>query len=514
MHSEPVSDKTASTASPLLSLRSVSKQFPGVQALDSVDLDLNSGEVLALIGENGAGKSTLIKILAGIHPCDSGDIRIDNAPAQIHHVRDAMDRGISVIHQELNLSDNLNIAENIFLGRQPFTGGRFFQFTHRKVLHKRSAELLERVGLAESTRKRVEHLSIGQQQMIEIAKALSLNARILIFDEPTSSLSSHEADRLFDVINNLRQSGVGVIYISHRLKEVQDLADRVIVLCDGKKVGELTRREVDYNRMVSMMVGRDIEQYYHHQYHKVDNPPALEVVDLEYPAARKPVNFTICQGEIVGFAGLVGAGRSELARVLFGIDPITSGKVRVNSTNVKIRNPKDAIKIGVMLVPEERKTQGLVLEMPIPENISLAHLPKLAPLGLLNRRAERKLAGEQIDNLSIRTSGLEQLAVNLSGGNQQKVVLAKWLAMHPAVLILDEPTRGVDVGAKSEIYGLISQLTEKGVAIMMISSEMEEVIAMSDRVIVMHEGKIMGEVAGEQITEENIMTLSTGNLLS
>jgi ribose transport system ATP-binding protein len=511
MHVTPMVYRVASSDSHLLSLRSVSKQFSGVLALDRVDLKLSNGEVLALIGENGAGKSTLIKILAGIHPCDSGEIRIDNASAEIHNVRDAMNRGISVIHQELNLSDNLNIAENIFLGRQPFTGGRFFQITKRKILYKRSTELLERVGLEVSPRTQVEHLSIGQKQMVEIAKALSLNARIIIFDEPTSSLSSREAERLFEVIKNLRQSGMGIIYISHRLKEVQELSDRVMVLRDGKKVGELTREEVDYNRMVSMMVGRNIDQYYHHQHHKVNNPPALEVIDLEYPAAHQPVNFVIRQSEIVGFAGLVGAGRSELARVLFGVDPLIRGKVRVNSKDVKIRSPKDAIKVGMMLVPEERKTQGLVLEMPISANISLARLPQLAPFGLLNRRAERELASKQVARLSIRTAGLKQLAVNLSGGNQQKVVLGKWLAMNPAVLILDEPTRGVDVGAKSEIYGLISQLTEKGVAIMMISSEMEEVIAMSDRVIIMHEGKIMGEVTGEQITEENIMTLSTGS---
>lgn len=507
-------DSAQNPSSPLLSLRSVSKSFPGVRALDNVDMDLHAGEVLALIGENGAGKSTLIKILGGIHPLDKGQILIDGKQVDIHGVRGAAQFGISVIHQELNLSENLNIAENIFLGRQPYIGPGFLQITHRKELHNRSAKLLEQIGLNISTRTQVEQLSIGQQQMVEIAKALSLNARIIIFDEPTSSLSSRETDKLFKVINNLRASGVGIIYISHRLREVQELADRVMVLRDGQYVGQIDKEQIEYDRMVSMMVGRDIEQYYHLHEHHIDNQPALEVKDLRYEAGTKPVNFTIGQGEIVGFAGLVGAGRTELARTLFGIDPILSGEIKVNSQGVKIRNPADAMKVGLMLVPEERKTQGLILEMAVPTNISMPSLPKLAPLGLLNRSAENKLARRQMNSLAIQLAWFHQKVFNLSGGNQQKVVLAKWLAMNPTVLVLDEPTRGVDVGAKSEIYGLIFKLAENGVGIMMISSEMEEVIAISDRIIVMHEGKLMGEVTGDQITGENIMTLATGTTLS
>jgi len=492
------------TGRKLLALRGVSKAFPGVQALADVSLELDAGEVVGLVGENGAGKSTLIKILGGIYTPDSGQILIDGRVVRIHSVRDAHRAGVSIIHQELNLADNLSIAENIFLGRQPFRAG-WLGITHRRELYRRSAALLERVQLAVSPRVPVGWLSIGQKQLVEVAKALSLDARIVVFDEPTSSLSAREAEHLFEVIDRLRAEGVGIIYITHRLREVARLADRVVVLRDGKRVGELARGEFDHGRMVMMMVGRDVKQYYQVARHAQRPRAALEVRQLVYRRGTRPVSFTVQCGEIVGFAGLVGAGRTELARALFGVDPILAGSVRILGREVQINNPVQAIRQGLFLVPEERKTQGLVLEMPVAANISMACLSRLAPCGLMNRRAERELAGRQAQALSIRPCRLDRPVREYSGGNQQKIVLAKWLTMQPRVLILDEPTRGIDVGAKSEIYALISRLAEQGVGIMMISSEMEEIIALADRVIVMREGRITGEFTGPAITEQEIM---------
>lgn len=478
--------------------------------MNQVDLELNAGEVLALIGENGAGKSTLIRILGGIYPPDEGEIRIDERRVEVSNVRDAMRLGISIIHQELNLSDNLNIAENIYLGRQPSRAG-WLQVTNKRLMHRQAAALLARVGLNISTGTLVDHLSIGQKQMIEIAKALSLDARVIVFDEPTSSLSIQESEKLFEVVDSLRASGLGVIYITHRLFEVRRLANRVMVLRDGRCVGELSQAEIEYQRMVSMMVGRDVQQYYHHSRHDVRAGSVLEVRDLSYPGARKPISFTIRHGEIVGFAGLVGAGRTELARALFGIDSVDSGWIRVQNRKLNLGSPRRAVDAGLLLVPEERKTQGLVLDMSLLANVSMACLSRLAPAGLMNRKAERELTQRQIKRLSIRAASPRQPVMFLSGGNQQKVVLAKWLSLDPAVMILDEPTRGVDVGAKSEIYGLISELAARGVGILLISSEMEEVIAMSDRIIVMHNGEITGELSGDTITEENILTLAIGS---
>jgi len=386
------------------------------------------------------------------------------------------------------------------------------QITDRRTLYQKSEALLNRVGLQVSPKTILKTLSVGKQQLVEIAKALSLNAKLIVFDEPTSSLSQVESEQLFNVVRNLQREGVGVIYVSHRLGEMVELANRVVVLRDGFRVGDLEKDEISYDAMVSMMVGRNIEHYYHHERKEISDEPALEVEDFEYPGCAQPVNFSVQRGEIVAFAGLVGAGRTDLARALFGIDPHSKGTVKVNGETMNITKPLDAVQAGLFLVPEERKTQGLVLEMTIPHNISMASLRSLAPAGLLNRKAERTIAQTQVHNLSIRTPWLDQKVLHLSGGNQQKVVLGKWLSMNPKVLILDEPTRGVDVGAKSEIYSLISDLSSKGIGILMISSEMEEVIAMSDRVIVMHEGKITGELTGSHITEEKIMTLCVGRL--
>jgi ribose transport system ATP-binding protein len=495
----------------LLSLKSIDKTFPGIQALREVSVDVDGGEIVAIVGENGAGKSTLLKVLGGIYPPDAGQIVVDGEQQVLRDVRQAMQLGIRLIHQELNLAENLCIAENVFLGRQPFFGPRWLPFSDHRVMHSKSAKLLQDVGLRLSTHTRVRALSIAQKQLVEIAKALSVTARILIFDEPTSSLSLVETNRLLVLIEKLRDQGVAILYVTHRLGEVTRLADRVVVLRDGQHVGTLSGDEIKQPKMISLMVGRDIQQFYHKKGHVVeDAPPALEVSKLNYPAAAEPVSFEIQPGEIVGFAGLVGAGRTELSRVLFGIDVPTSGDIRVAGKKSAIGSPVTAIRMGLALVPEDRKLQGLVLPMSVRPNVSMAILPRISPGGWLNRAVERKLAREEATAVGVRATGLEQRVGELSGGNQQKLVLAKWLVMQPRVLILDEPTRGVDVGAKSEIYRLIVELAAKGVAIMMISSEMEEIVGLSDRVMVMCEGRVAGELSNQHISEEAIMTLALG----
>ena len=471
-----------------------------VRALDGVSFTLAAGEVVALVGENGAGKSTLIKILGGIHQPDAGQTFLDGHPVAIPSARVALNLGIHIIHQELNLADNLNIAENIFLGKQPSRGPRWFQLTHQAELHRRAAELLERLGLNDSTHRLVRYLSLGQRQLVEIAKALSTQARIVVFDEPTSSLSAPEAQRLMRLIEQLRAGGVGVLYISHRLDEVAQLADRVVVLRDGQLAGELTKDEIDTRRIVSLMVGRQLLPQPAKRA-RAAGTVALKVSNLCYRGAPEPVSFEIGQGEIVGFAGLVGAGRTRLARALFGIGPSQSGSIEIGGRTVRIRGPRDAIAAGLFLVPEDRKAQGLFLQASLAVNISVAALPGLGRCGLLNRRAESALAGRQIDSLGIRAASANQKVAQLSGGNQQKTVLARWLALRPRVLILDEPTRGIDVGAKGDIYALLSQLADQGVGVMMISSDLAEVVAVSDRVIVMDEGRVIAEGSLAELRE-------------
>jgi ribose transport system ATP-binding protein len=378
-------------------------------------------------------------------------------------------------------------------------------------MYTRAADLLSRVGLRIHPRELVRSLSLGQQQLVEIAKALSTGARILILDEPTSSLSLTEAGRLLDLVEQLRAKGAAILYVTHRLREVTRLADRVIVLRDGKHVGTLTGDEITELKMISLMVGRDIQQFFGKQPHRVEHDePALEVRDLRYAAAAEPVNVRVQPGEIVGFAGLVGAGRTELARALFGIDPVFGGEVLIHGQATRIHNPVDAVRAGLALVPEDRKLHGLVLPMTLRQNLSLTVAGRLARYGWRNRAAEKQLAWDKVNELGIRATGIHGRVDHLSGGNQQKVVLGKWLAAEPRVLILDEPTRGVDVGAKSEIFRLIFALAAHGLAVMMISSEMEEIVGVSDRVIVMHEGRITGELSGDQIEEEAIMSLATG----
>jgi ribose transport system ATP-binding protein len=495
---------TDPSAAPRLEGRGLTKRFPGVLALDRVDLSVSPGEVLAVIGENGAGKSTLMKILAGVERPDAGEIRVEGRPAAFGSVREAVARGIVLIHQELNLSDNLDVAANIFLGREP----RRWGFIDRARLRAGAREALEEIGLDVPPEALVGTLPPGRRQMVEIARALSVRANVLIMDEPTSSLSRREAGRLFEVIRGLRARGVSVVYISHRLGEVREIADRVVALRDGRNSGELARADASHEAMIRLMVGRDLSQFYART-SRTAGVAVLEVRDLRTAAhARHAVSFDVRAGERVGIAGLVGAGRTEVLQALFGAVPAVSGSIRVSGREARIRRPIDAIRTGMGLVPEDRKQQGLILEMAVRENLGLAGL--VLGGALLDRGRERREAREMIQRLAIRTPGDGQAVQYLSGGNQQKVALGKWLSLRPRVLLLDEPTRGVDVGAKGEIYRLMERLAEQGVAILFVSSDMEEVLGMSDRALVMHEGRLAGELSGDALTEEGVMRLATG----
>lgn len=494
---------------PILEVRQLSKRFPGVRALNTVDLNLFAGEVLALIGENGAGKSTLMKILAGVQTQDEGDIVVDGQIVWIDTVNKALELGISLIHQELNLSGNLTVGANIFLGREPRKMGLIDEST----ITRESRRYLDMVGLDVDPMTLADDLPIGQQQLVEIAKALSVDARILIMDEPTSSLSQGEADRLFEVIHQLRENGVSVIYISHRLGEVKALADRVAVLRDGENAGQLTRDEVTHDAMVQLMVGRDVSQYYNH------TPSFTEQIVLEVERLRTTafpsheLTFNVKQGEIVGVSGLVGAGRTEMLQAIFASVPRVSGTIRVLGKEISGDSTTDVINAGVALVPEDRKLHGLVIDMTVKENMSLAGLRQnQVGGGFINFDVEDNVTVEMIDRLKVKTPNEHQIARYLSGGNQQKVVLGKWLSLKPNILLLDEPTRGIDVGAKQEIYQLMEELADDGMAILFVSSELEEIIGMSDRVVVMHEGRLAGELDRNELSEQSIMNLATGGV--
>ncbi len=491
---------------PFLQARGITKRYPGVAALQDVELTVFPGEVLAVVGENGAGKSTLMKILAGVERPDAGTISLNGRPVEIDSVATALRLGIALIHQELNLADNLDVAANIFLGREPHR----FGFLDRKRMRAEAQRLLQQLELDVSPDQRVADLSVGRQQMVEIAKALSVRARLLIMDEPTSSLSHREVEALFRFIDRLRRQQVSIIYISHRLAEVERLADRVCVLRDGRNAGELHKGQIDHERMVRLMVGRDLSQFYQRLPHQ-PGPPALEVVGLRTTAyPEHAVSFSLRAGEVVGLAGLVGAGRSELLETLFGVRPALAGRVRVAGRPVRIGSPADAIAAGLALVPEDRQQQGLLLDMTVRENLTLVRLPWDARWGFRNGRAERDVATRLVDDLRIKTPSLRQAVRYLSGGNQQKVVLGKWLAVRPRVLLLDEPTRGIDVGAKEEIYRLMERLAQQGVAVLFATSEMEELLGMSDRVLVLHEGRLAGELSREELSEEAVVRLATG----
>jgi ribose transport system ATP-binding protein len=499
------------TSAPLLEMRGISKRFPGVVALDSVNLHVGRGEVVALVGENGAGKSTLMKILGGVHQPDAGEIRLDGQPVKIQNVNDANRRGIAFIHQELNVLDNLDVAANVFLGREPVNA---LGLINRRKVYADTEPFLTRLGLQVSPRMRLDRLSLAHQQMVEIAKALSLNARVLIMDEPTSSLTLSETNRLLELVCELSDQGVSVIYISHRLGEIDQCADRVMVLRDGRNVGELSHDEATHDKLVSLMVGREIKNYYV-QSDAPKTPGFFKVrnaVSSLYPG--KSVSFDAAGGEILGFAGLVGAGRSEMAKAVAGLDVSPQKEVFLDGKSIAINTPRDAIENGIYLTPENRRTEGLVVEMTVRENVSLPSLRNFSRFGLIQRKRESQVARQQVDSLQIKTPTVETRVLNLSGGTQQKVVLGKWLAMTPRVMILDEPTRGIDVGAKAEIYRLMRELAGQGTVILMISSDMEEVLNVSDRVAVMHEGEITGVLDRADCTEQNIMQLAVGQKIS
>ena len=491
----------------ILEVCGITKQFPGVLALNDVSLSLGEGEIVAVLGENGAGKSTLMKILAGVQGADSGVMKLEGREVSIRSVEDALNHGISLIHQELNLADNLDVGANIFLGREPRRLGGLID---KSKICQDAGQFLEQVGLAVDPNTLVSELTIGHQQMVEIAKALSVDARVLIMDEPTSSLSQKEADQLFVVIKELAKKGVSIVYISHRLGEVEALADRVVVLRDGENAGELGRDEINHDNMVKLMVGRDVSQFYPHEPHEAGEV-ILSVSNLVTPAhPSETINFSLRRGEIVGVSGLVGAGRTEMLQTLFGVTPALSGEISIDSKAWHIRTPIDAIEAGLALVPEDRKQQGLILDMAIRENMSLATLLRDQKKGFLNHSKEREISKKMVADLNVKTPSDEQIVRLLSGGNQQKVVLGKWLAQEPKVLLLDEPTRGIDVGAKAEIYALMEALAKTGVGILFVSSEMEEILGMSDRALVMHEGRLTGELQRAELSEEAVMRLATG----
>jgi ribose transport system ATP-binding protein len=505
----------APAQTPRLEMRHISKRFGGVAALQNVSLKVYPGEILALIGENGAGKSTLMKVLGGVHQPDEGEVFVEGQPAQIASVRDASRLGIAFIHQELSVLDNLDVAANVFLGREETVGGPFRILASGKM-EDEAAVYLKQVGLNVSPRTMVSRLSLAQRQMLEIARALSQEARILILDEPTASLTPSETDRLLDVMRELRARGVSLIYISHRLKEIEAVADRVTGLRDGQNAGDLSREEITHDRMVRLMVGRDLERTARDAPSFADAAPRLEVRNLRTTRyLEQSVSFAVRPGEILGFAGLVGAGRTEVAQALFGVEPAMGGDVLLDGKPVTVRSPRDAIALGLYLIPEDRRRLGLILDMPIRENISLPSLLRFlsnpAAFRLVDRGRERSSAGENATRLNVKAASIEANAGTLSGGNQQKVVLAKWLSRDPKVLIFDEPTRGVDVGAKAEIYARIRELAKNdGVAVICISSDMEEVLMLCDRVAVMHEGRITGILEHHEMNEEAVMFLAVG----
>lgn len=489
----------------LLEMNNIRKVFPGVVALDGVSIKLDKGEVLALLGENGAGKSTLIKVLAGVHESNGGNIIIEGKDYHFKEPKQALDAGIAVIYQELCLAQDMTVAENIFIGREKRTK---LGFLDSRTMNQEAEKILSGLGMNISPTAVLRQLSIAQKQVIEIAKCISTNAKIIVMDEPTSSLTDEEVQVLFRLIKQLKEQGIGIIYISHRMEEIFSICDRVTVIRDGKSVGDRVIAETTREELISLMVGRTLEQYYIKDDH-VQDEVVLEVKDFVTSyAPQNKISFCLHKGEILGFSGLVGAGRSELMRAIFGIDKRLAGSLKIKGEEVDISSPRDAVVHRLAMVSEDRKKEGLILLNNVEFNMSLLCLKDFITVCSVNKKKEREIVDEQIEALSIKVSGYQQLAVNLSGGNQQKVVLGKWLAKHPEIIIMDEPTRGIDVKAKSEIYGIMNRLTAQGCSIIMVSSELPEIIGMCDRVIVMMEGKMTGVLNKEELSQEKIMEYS------
>ena len=491
-----------------LRLVGISKSFPGVKALNDVHLNVREGEVHGLVGENGAGKSTLMKILSGAYVKDEGEIYWRGKKVEINKPKDSEDLGIAIIYQEFNLVPQLSISENIWLGREPLIN-KTLHLIDWAEMHKKSHELLEELNLDFDPKRPVAGLGVASQQMVEIAKALSLNAKLLIMDEPTSALSKNEIDQLFSVIQTLKKKGVSIIYISHHLDEVFEICDRGTVLRDGNYVATIDPKHTSKDELIQLMVGRTLDQ----QYPKVKairGKEILRVENLNREGVLKDISFSAYAGEVLGISGLVGAGRTELVKAIFGADPIDSGKIFINGKEINISSPQSAIKAGMGLLPEDRKYEGLVLLLSVKQNVSMASLDKLMRHGMLQLNAEKLKVKDFIDKLRILTPSIEKKAQDLSGGNQQKVVLAKWLASQSQILIFDEPTRGIDVGAKVEVYNLMNELVQNGVAVIMVSSEMPELLGMSDRILVMHQGQLVSEFKCEEATQEKILSAAMG----
>jgi ribose transport system ATP-binding protein len=493
----------------LLKMEKISKSFPGVLALDEVDLEVYKGEVLALVGENGAGKTTLMEILnphpapTGFYKQDSGRIFLKGKEIHPKNPGDARSMGISFIHQHFNLAPNLTVAENIFLGREP-TRFSVLKIVNKDLMRRKTSEILNALGVDMSPDVLVDNLGVAQRQSVEIAKALSYDSSLIIMDEPTSVLDRDETGRLFDIVRKLKSRSISIIFITHRLEEVFDIADRIVVLRDGKRIGELKAKEANIDTVVKMMVGRELITF-------PKQPVSIGEVILEVKGLSRgdnvrDISFKLRKGEILGIAGMVGAGRTEMARTLFGIDKKDSGQIFIDSRKIKIGSPEDALKAGLGLVPEDRQLQGLILLMAVRENITLSSLRSISRWGMISKSKEREVSHYYVEKLNIQTPDIDSPVKGLSGGNQQKVVLAKWLALNPKVLILDEPTRGIDVGTKMDVHVLISEIAQQGIGIILVSSEMPEILGMSDRIIVMADGRITGEFTREEADQEKIMS--------
>ncbi len=507
----PATDRVGQSSggsAPIVSLRGISKSFPGVLAVQDVSLDILPGEVHALVGENGAGKSTLMKVLAGVYRPDAGRVIYKDKEVEIPHPRAAQQLGISMIHQELNLMPHLTVAQNVFIGREARGVVKFL--VDEQVINEKTQQLMTVLHLPLAPRSRVSNLTVAKQQMVEIAKALSFNSEVLIMDEPTAALAQAEIEELLRIIRQLREKGVGIVYITHRLDELKQISNRITVMRDGRCINTIPTPEASIDQVIRLMVGRTIFQASPEIPEQVSHEVVLEVRNLRRGNVIKDVSFQLRRGEILGFAGLLGAGRTEVMRAVFGADPIDSGEIYVRGKRVHVRSPKDAVSHGIGYLPEDRKRYGLTLGMDVEDNLLLAALRKfLGVLGWMKRAATQGTAVRFIDKLAIKTTGLQQKVKNLSGGNQQKVVVGKWLVADTEILIFDEPTRGIDVGAKSEIYKLLNDLTRQGKSIIMISSELPEILRMSHRIVVMCEGRITGALDAAEATQEKIMRYAT-----
>ena len=489
----------------LVQMKNIAKSFSGTKVLKGVNLELGHGEILALLGENGAGKSTLMKILSGIYSKDSGEIYLDGELCHFQNPKEAQNKGVAIIHQEMNLCNDLSVSENIFLGREVMEG---LSLNHKKM-DEEAQKILDDLGISMKSTELAGDLKVSEQQMVEIAKALSQDAKVLIMDEPTSALSRKEIEDLFRVIRKLRDEGRGIIYISHRLDELRAIADKVSILRDGENVISGDLKDFSIDDIIRHMVGREIQD----KFPRILCEKGKEILRVESlnagPKVRN-ISFSLYEGEILGIAGLMGAGRTEMTRALFGVDEKTSGKIYLFGEEVKTNTPKDSIELGMALIPEDRRKDGLCTDLSIRENISLPNLDSMKnSLGVLSKDLELKISEDTIKSLNVKAEDREMISKNLSGGNQQKVVLGKWLVRNPKVILFDEPTRGIDIGAKVEIYQIMNELKKKGVGVLFISSEMEEVLGMSDRILIFCDGRITGELSREEANQENILKLAT-----